>query len=156
MSFLLKPLQWADSNGKGITKSPTPDSINRSLVHIFCCFKLRNYIVNRITMTRKSGENLCTTYGNTEQLFRPYEVSSAVYTVISTMTSLFGGTCVPYKLMAQFRVAALPSVVAGSIFRGGDQGIHCWWDLIWWKQLSSVSVCHAGFFGNSIHKACPI
>ena len=32
-------------------------------------------------MTRKSGEQLPTTYGNTRQLFRP---SSAVYTMIST------------------------------------------------------------------------
>ena len=35
-------------------------------------------------MTRKSAEHLRTIYGNTGQLFRPYEVSSAVYTVIST------------------------------------------------------------------------
>ena len=55
------------------------------------------------------------------------------------------------------RVSAVHSVVAGSIFRGGDHGILCWWDLIRSKQLSSVSVCHAQVFtrfsgyGNSIH-----
>ena len=55
------------------------------------------------------------------------------------------------------RVSALHSVVAGSISSGGDHGIHCWWDLIRLKQLSSVSVCRtqvfAGFsgHGNSIH-----
>ena len=32
----------------------------------------------------KPGEHLCRTYGNTGQLFRPYQISSAVYTVIST------------------------------------------------------------------------
>ena len=41
-------------------------------------------IVNSITVSRKSGEHFRTTYGNTGQLFRPYLVSSAVYTVIST------------------------------------------------------------------------
>ena len=38
---------------------------------------------NWITMTRKPDEPLRTIYRNTEQLFRPYYVSSAVYTVIS-------------------------------------------------------------------------
>ena len=47
-------------------------------------FKLRNYIVNWNTMTRKSSEHLRTTYGNTGRLFRSYLVSSAMYTVIST------------------------------------------------------------------------
>ena len=37
-----------------------------------------------ITMTRKSGEHLRTIYRNTGQLFWPYKVSSAVYTVIPT------------------------------------------------------------------------
>ena len=46
--------------------------------------ELKNYIMNWITKTRKSGEHLRTTYGNTGQLFRPYQVSSAVYTAIST------------------------------------------------------------------------
>ena len=41
-------------------------------------------IVNWITMTRKSGEHLRTIYGNTGQLFWPYWISLAVYTVIST------------------------------------------------------------------------
>ena len=36
-------------------------------------------------MTRKDGEHLRTTYGNTGQLFRPYKVSSAVYAVISPL-----------------------------------------------------------------------
>ena len=55
------------------------------------------------------------------------------------------------------RVSALHSVVTGSISSGGNHGIHCWWDLIRPKQLSSVSVCRtqvfAGFsgHGNSIH-----
>ena len=35
-------------------------------------------------MTRKSGEHLRTTYGNNWPLFRPYQISSVVYTVIST------------------------------------------------------------------------
>ena len=45
----------------------------------------------------------------------------------------------------------------GSISSGGDYGIHCWWDLIRSKQLSSVSVCRALVFvvfsrhGNSIY-----
>ena len=39
--------------------------------------------MNWIIMIRKSGKHLRTTYGNSEQLFRPNEVSSAVYTVIS-------------------------------------------------------------------------
>ena len=42
-----------------------------SLLHIFV-FKKRNYIVNLITMTRKSGEHLRTIYGKTGQLFGPY------------------------------------------------------------------------------------
>ena len=41
------------------------------------------------------------------------------------------------------RVSAMQSMVAGSISSGGNHGIHCWWDLIRLKQLSSVSVCHA-------------
>ena len=55
------------------------------------------------------------------------------------------------------RVSALQSVVAGSISSGGDYAIHCWWDLIRSKQLSSVPICCAqvfgGFSGNgdSIH-----
>ena len=54
-------------------------------------------------------------------------------------------------------VSALYSVVAGSISSGGDHSLHCGWDLISSKQLSSVSVCcvqvFAGFsgHGNSIH-----
>ena len=60
------------------------------------------------------------------------------------------------------RVLALHSVVAGLISSEGDHGIHCWWDLIRSKQLSSVSVCHmqvfAGFsdHGNSIHNIIPL
>ena len=50
-----------------------------------CRRQLKNRnIVNWITMTRKSVEHQRTIYGNTGQLFRPYEVSSAMYTVIST------------------------------------------------------------------------
>ena len=43
------------------------------------------YIYNhRITMTRKSGKHAA--YGVLNLLFRPYHVSSAVHTVISTTT----------------------------------------------------------------------
>ena len=72
------------------------------------------------------------------------------------MTSWFGVTCLRCGLMA------LHSVVAGSISNGGDHGIHCWWDLIRSKPLSSVSVCcsqvFAGFSsnGNSIHNIIPL
>ena len=41
------------------------------------------------------------------------------------------------------RVLALQTVVTGSISSGGDYGIHCWWDLIRSKQLSSVPVYRA-------------
>ena len=41
------------------------------------------------------------------------------------------------------RVSTLQSVAAGLITSGGVHGIHCWWDLIRSKQLSSVSVCPA-------------
>ena len=41
------------------------------------------------------------------------------------------------------RVSALQSVVAGSISSGWDYGIHCWWDVIRSKQLSSVPVYRA-------------
>ena len=60
------------------------------------------------------------------------------------------------------RVSALQSVVTGSISCGGDHSIHCWWDLIKSKQLSSISVCHvyvfAGFsdHGNSIPNIIPL
>ena len=48
------------------------------------------------------------------------------------------------------RVSVLHSVVTGSISSVEDHGIHCWWDLISSKQLSSVSVCRAqGFAGFS-------
>ena len=42
-------------------------------------------------------------------------------------------------LMVEFRL--LHAVVVGSISSGGDQSVHCWWDLIRSKQLSSVSIC---------------
>ena len=50
-------------------------------------------------------------------------------------------SCFDHSLQSQ--VSAVQSVVAGSISSDGDHGIHCWWDLIRSKQLSSVSVCHA-------------
>ena len=59
------------------------------------------------------------------------------------------------------RVLALHSVVAGLISSGGDHGIHCWWDLVRSKRLSSVSVCRTQVFtrfsghGNSIHNIIP-
>ena len=31
---------------------------------------------------------------------------------------------------------------------GGDHGIHCWWDVIRLKQLSSVFICHAQVFAG--------
>ena len=34
------------------------------------------------------------------------------------------------------------------VFSGGDHGIHCWWDLIRSKQLSSGSVCRAQVFAG--------
>ena len=37
--------------------------------------------------SRKSGEHLRTTYGNTGQLFRPYYVSSSVYTMIPSVNT---------------------------------------------------------------------
>ena len=53
------------------------------------------------------------------------------------------------------RVSALQSVVAGWISSGGDHGIHCWWDLIRSKQLSSVSVrrCSPDFLAMVIQFA---
>ena len=52
-------------------------------VYIYIFFLTRGInIVNWITTTRKSAEHLRTIYGNTEQLFRPYWISSGVYTVI--------------------------------------------------------------------------
>ena len=56
---------------------------------------------------------------------------------------------------------ALHFTVAGWISDREDHGIHCSWDLIRSKQLSSVSVCHAqvfaGFSGhsNSIYNIIP-
>ena len=53
-------------------------------------------------------------------------------------------------------------VVTALISSGGDHSIHCWWDLIRSKQLSSVSVCHMQIFtrfsghGNSIHDISPL
>ena len=47
------------------------------------------------------------------------------------------------------------------ISRGGDHGIHCWWDLIRSKKLSGVSLCHAQVFAvfsshsNSIFNVIP-
>ena len=91
---------------------------------------------------RKCSEHFRMTYGNTGQLFRPYY-------------------CVRYGLWLSCTVLAPQSVVGGSIYSGGDHGIHSWWDLIKSKQLSSVSVCHAKVFaafsdhGNSIHNIIP-
>ena len=55
----------------------------------------------------------------------------------------------------------LHSVVAGSISRGGDPGIHCWLYLIRLKQLFSSSVYRAQMFagfsghGKSIYNIIP-
>ena len=48
---------------------------------------------NWITMTRKSGKHLRTTYRTTEQLFWPYQVSSALEVTVSPVKS----TDVTYK-----------------------------------------------------------
>ena len=53
-------------------------------------------------------------------------------------------------------------MVICSISSEEDHGIHCWWDLIRSKQLSSVSICYmqvfAGFSGqgDSIHNISPL
>ena len=77
--------------------------------------------------------------------------------IVSSLVNLRSLVCdVDWQLSG--RVPVLYSVVAISISIGRDHGIHCWWDLIKSKQLSSVSVCgtqmFAGFsdHGNSIHK----
>ena len=44
------------------------------------------------------------------------------------------------------RVLAQNSLITGSISRGGNHNILCWWDLIKPKQLSSVSVCRVPDF----------
>ena len=41
-------------------------------VYIILFWQKNNFLVNWITMTRKSSENLRVIYGNTGQLFRPY------------------------------------------------------------------------------------
>ena len=46
-------------------------ALQRRKIYIFF-LKSRNYIVNCFIMTRKSGEYLSATYGNTGHLFRPY------------------------------------------------------------------------------------
>ena len=51
--------------------------------------KLRNYIVNWNTTTRKPGKHLSMKYGTNEQLFWLYYVSAAVYTVISCPVVLY-------------------------------------------------------------------
>ena len=40
------------------------------------------------------------------------------------------------------------SVFDGSISGGRDNVIHCWWDLIRSKQLTSVAVCHVQLFAR--------
>ena len=40
------------------------------------------------------------------------------------------------------------SVVEFQLSSQGDHGIHCWWDLIRSKQLSSGSICHAQVFAR--------
>ena len=129
-------------------------------------------------MTRKSGEHLCTTYGNTVQLFRPYYFYTLlrrqghlqgnvfpglggdhvfckmygcnlqdIFRLIGhaiTMTNLALLVC-DVDLWLSGRVLALHSVVTGLSSSGGDHGVHCWWDLIRSKQLSSISVCHSKF-----------
>ena len=62
---------------------------------------------------------------------------------------------------AEFRLCILQSLVR-SLVRGGDHSMHCWWNLISSKQLSSVSVSRAKVFarfsghGNSIYNIIPL
>ena len=146
--------------------------------------------MNWITTTRKSGKHLDATYGNTGQLFQPYLVLSAVYTVISPT----GDRTTDYRMQNQnstsphrtqmmsnqiVLVIAQPInliwtggwvvafwfyILGGRWFvlQWGDHDIHCWWDLIRLKQLSSVSICRTQVFtgfsgcGNSIHNIIPL
>ena len=65
-----------------------------------------------------------------------------------------GGSVIEFQLCILWLLVRSPV--------GGDHSIHCWWDLIRSKQLSSGSVCHAQVFGrffghgNSIHKIIPL
>ena len=58
---------------------------SKSQNYSWCVQNIKNNYLNWITMTRKSAEHLRTIYWNTGLLFRPYLVSSAGYTVISTI-----------------------------------------------------------------------
>ena len=40
-------------------------------------------------------------------------------------------------LVVEFRL--LHTMIVGSISSGGGFGVHCWWDLIWSKQLFSAT-----------------
>ena len=115
------------------------------------------------TLTRKSGESLRTTYGNTGQLFQPYLVSSALYTMIEPATTECRAETLLLSYQSTSHTSDTKSTSHGNCSAsGGDHSIHCWWDLIRSKQLSSVSVCRtqvfAGFSGqcNSIHNIIPL
>ena len=95
----------------------------------------------------------CVTYGNTGQLSRPYKFSSAVYTIISPT----GDRTSDYRAqtLALNRWSTLHKSVAKLTHhrkRVGDHGIHCWWNLIMLKQLSSVSVYRAQCWSNFLVK----
>ena len=55
-----------------------------TVLETICVLTNELWLVNWITMTRKSGKLLHITYGSTGQLVWPYLVSSVVYNVIST------------------------------------------------------------------------
>ena len=85
-------------------------------VYVYIFFWIEElYIINWNTMIRKSGMH---------------------WLVNSTML-----VCDADQWLSG-RFSALHFVVAGSISCGGDHGIHCWWDLLRLKQVSSVSICY--------------
>ena len=54
------------------------------MIIVSVAFVINSDLVNWITITGKSGKHWRATYGNSRQLFQPYYVLSAVYTVISS------------------------------------------------------------------------
>ena len=120
-------------------------------VHIFFYFLSRGInIVNWITMTRKSAET------PTHDIRKHWTAVSILLGLISSAHHNLHHWRLnqwPQIAMASLvcdvnwwlscRVSVLQSVVTGSISSGGDYGMHCWWELIRSKQLSSVPVYRA-------------
>ena len=77
------PILLAIKERSGLNRISHPDWVKLS-VELNCAPNQNTNFPFHYTMTRKSSEHLCMTYGNTGQLFRLYKVSSAVYTIIST------------------------------------------------------------------------